>query len=59
MEKLLSYVLVVLIGTAGVCSLVWPNSNVTAVLCGLMFCIGVFLMIVCMNRIMKNDEKEE
>ena len=42
MEKLLSYVLVVLISATGVCSLVWPNSNVTAVLCGLMFCIGVF-----------------
>ncbi|MBR1756505.1 MAG: hypothetical protein IJ738_02930, partial [Alphaproteobacteria bacterium] len=42
MEKLLSYVLVVLISATGVCSLVWPDSNVTAVLCGLMFCIGVF-----------------
>lgn len=45
MEKLLSYVLVVLIGTAGVCSLVWPDSNVTAVLCLVMFCIGILYVI--------------
>ena len=37
----------------------FANQLTSSIIGPAMFCIGVFLMIVCMNRIMKNDEKEE